>query len=70
MRNNTKPAGIACPQCNAFIEVSIQSLLHETSLRCPCCLTTFSMDRNESKEVHDLMQKPYTAVDNLEATKE
>jgi uncharacterized paraquat-inducible protein A len=70
VQNKNQPAGLVCPQCSAFIEVSIQSLLHETSFMCPCCLTTFSMDRNESKEAHDLMQNPNAAVNNLKITKE
>lgn len=70
MQNNAKSAGFNCPKCNFLIEVSIQSLLYETSFMCPCCLTTFSMDRNEYKEELDLLQNPNAAVNNLKITKE
>lgn len=61
--------GFNCPKCNFFIEVSLQSLLYDHSHKCPSCLTEFSMDRQESKQALELIQKVYTAMQNLETAK-
>ena len=66
MQNNTQRAGIVCPHCKSFVEVSIQSLLSQASINCPSCMITISLDRNKSKETLDLLQKLNAAADNLE----
>jgi transcription elongation factor Elf1 len=63
-------AGFNCPVCSFFIEVSIKGLLYDTNHRCPRCSTDFKMDRNESSEALELIQKVHTAMENLDSVKE
>jgi ssDNA-binding Zn-finger/Zn-ribbon topoisomerase 1 len=61
--------GIPCPQCNFFIEMSIQNLLYQASFQCPGCLLTLSMDRNQSKPALEVLQKVHREIENLEKHK-
>ncbi len=75
MENPTKnpksqPAGFNCPVCSFFIEVSIQGLLYDANHRCPRCSTDFSMDRHESSDALELIQKVHVAMKNLDSVKE
>ena len=36
--------GFNCPNCNFFIEMSIEFLLYDKTQTCPGCTTVFSMD--------------------------
>jgi uncharacterized paraquat-inducible protein A len=69
-KKNPKPAGFQCPKCQFFIEVSIQSLLFEAGHQCPRCATLFSMDRGQSTEALQLIQKLHVAMKNLDSVKE
>ena len=65
-----KKSGFNCPECNFYVEVTLKSLLFEQSQTCPSCLTKFTMDRQESRQALDLMQKLNTVIDNLESAKD
>jgi len=65
-----RPAGFNCPVCSFFIEVSIQGLLYDPNHRCPRCGTDFSMNRHESSEALELIQKVHVAMKNLDSVKE
>lgn len=52
-----RPAGFNCPQCNFFIEVSIESLLYGPDPQCPQCLTKYTMNRSESSGEFNFLQK-------------
>lgn len=68
--NNQKPPGFNCPKCNFFVEVSLKSLLFDMNQSCPGCLTSFTMDREQSKQALELMQKLNTVIDNIESVKD
>ena len=63
---NQQPPGFSCPNCNFFIEVSLESLLLEGNQTCPSCQTSFSMDRSESKDALDLMNKLNDTINDLD----
>ena len=67
---NQHPTGFNCPNCNFFIEVSLESLLYDSSHRCPGCHTNFTMDRNESQTALGFLQNLKGAQDNLDTTGE
>lgn len=71
-KNNSqeKAPGFTCPNCEMKVEVTLKGLLYDKSIKCPGCLTAFTMDRGESKEAIALMQKLNTVIENLEATKD
>ena len=55
--NINSASGFECPNCNQYVKVTIDNLLHGSSLTCPGCLTKFNMDRQVSDEAIKLMQK-------------
>jgi len=61
--------GFNCPKCNFFIEMTIESLLYESTQTCPGCTTVFSMDRTQSKEALQLIQRLHVAMKNIETVK-
>lgn len=65
-----RPAGFNCPNCQFFIEVSVHSLLYATGHTCPGCHTQFTMNRGESKEALELVQKLHVAMENVQKSKE
>jgi len=65
-----RPAGFQCPNCQFFIEVTIEGLLFQKSQKCPSCMTEFTMDRGESKEALGLIQKVHAAMQNLDSAKQ
>lgn len=70
MKEQVKPSGFNCPNCQFFIEVTLKSLLFSKSQDCPSCLTKFEMDRHESKQALGLMQKLNTVIENIESVKD
>ena len=69
-QNKNRPAGFHCPNCQFFIEMSIDGLLYEESQKCPGCSTVFVMNRSESREALELVQKLKVAMQNLDSVKE
>jgi transposase len=61
--------GMPCPNCNFFIEMSIYSLLSQSQFKCPGCLLTLNMDRNQSKSALELLQKVNVQQENIQKHK-
>jgi hypothetical protein len=61
--------GFNCPKCNFFIEMSIESLLYDSTHTCPGCTTVFSMDRTQSTEALKVIQQLHVAMKNIETVK-
>lgn len=62
--------GFQCPHCQNLVEVTLKSLLFAKNMSCPHCHTSFEMNRQESKQAIDLMQKLNTVIDNIESVKD
>ena len=59
-------AGMNCPQCGTFIEISIYQLLTATSLKCPACGLQLNIDRMKSKTALDALRKVQQAKQTLD----
>lgn len=68
MDQNNKP-GMSCPQCGAFIEVSVHQLLAGNGLECPACGLHLNLDRTKSQSALDALKKVERAQQNLEKEK-
>ncbi len=69
-KETQRPAGFNCPNCSFFIEVSVHSLLYASGHTCPGCHTEFTMNRSESREALELVQKLQVAMENVQKSKE
>lgn len=54
--------GLPCPECNFFIEMSIQNILFQPSFTCPSCLLEIRVDRAKSQDAIDLLQQVNVAM--------
>lgn len=61
----TRPSGIPCPECSFFISISIENLLYQQSFKCPSCLLELTMDRGNSQEALEWLQKVNVAMENV-----
>lgn len=61
-------SGMDCPVCKQFIPVSIQQLLFEGSISCPHCGLSLTINRTQSKQALDALQKVQDAVCHLRET--
>jgi len=60
-----RKTGLKCPQCGAFIETTIFSLLTANALVCPCCSLVLRIDRMKSRKAFDAMRRVQAAEENL-----
>lgn len=65
---NVNP-GLNCPECNFFIQFSLADLLYKQDFSCPGCGLKLSMNREQSRESMELIQKLYIAHENVNKTK-
>ena len=59
-------SGLKCPQCANFIETSVTELLHAQGLRCSHCHLLLTINRHESRQAMEILQKVEDASKNLE----
>lgn len=67
---NQQAAGFPCPNCQFWVEVSVQSLLYGDKHVCPSCHTEFKMDRDKSRDALKMVQKLQVALENMERSRE
>lgn len=71
MTNNLRPQqipGMACPNCQEFIPISIVDLLFTMSIRCPHCLLRLDIDRQNSQKAMQILAKVNEAQRHVEKT--
>ena len=49
--------GLACPNCNNLIPITIHQLLEAKSIFCPICGLRLSMDKKSSDKAKDVLRK-------------
>jgi transcription elongation factor Elf1 len=64
-----KMSGFNCPNCDAFVEISIKALLSNANLSCANCKTKFEMEKKKSEEALDVKQNMDTVIDHLKSEK-
>lgn len=73
MTNSPKPAertpGIDCPQCGKFIQITIAELLTAHSVRCPHCRLQLVIDRKQSGNALEALQKVEEARKQVDKAK-
>lgn len=52
-----RASGMNCPDCQGFIPVSIRQLLHDSGIVCPHCGLALTINRMQSKQALDALQK-------------
>ncbi|MCX4291277.1 MAG: hypothetical protein OSJ36_05760 [Odoribacter sp.] len=63
-----RKSGMNCPQCGAFIEISMFQLIMTNALVCPACRLRLNIDRGRSQRAIAALRKLQAAQDNLEST--
>ncbi len=68
----TQPAsepGLPCPNCNELIRFTIEALLTRTDFFCSACGLKLSLNRPESQESLQVLEKINEAAENVEKVK-
>lgn len=62
---NTNQAGLQCPECGFFINITISELLRNDNFRCPGCGLVISMDQSSSLESLKKLSQLQATMDNV-----
>jgi hypothetical protein len=65
----TPRPGIPCPRCQALVEFQIADLLRSTTFRCKVCFLELTLDRTQSRESLEALEKLQGAIEMLNAVK-
>lgn len=55
--NTQRLSELPCPQCNAFVPISIHQLLVSNVFYCPNCGLKISIDKKSTKKMGEILQK-------------
>lgn len=69
-QNPAEPAGIPCPECKSRIEVKIEDLLKRSYFRCKTCGLELTLNRFQSRESLQALQKLQGAIETLQSIKQ
>ncbi|MBI5179432.1 MAG: hypothetical protein HZA04_09275 [Nitrospinae bacterium] len=61
--------GLGCPQCGFRIPISIQMLLSGQPIGCPACHLELRVNREESKETLNALEKVAEAIAKTDEAK-
>jgi transcription elongation factor Elf1 len=64
-QHQQQPSGFKCPVCGGFIPVSIQQLLTNETFFCPVCGLEIRLNRNDSQNALNALQKVHNAEENV-----
>ena len=64
-----EPRGLSCPRCKNLIQFRIEDLLRRTSFRCSGCALELTLDRRQSREALQALEKLQVAIETLNAVK-
>lgn len=64
-----RPSGMPCPECQFFIQLSLEDLLYKQSFQCPSCLLEITMNRGDSQEALKLLQDVKIAMDEVKTSR-
>ncbi len=64
------PSGMPCPECQFFIQISLEDLLYKQSFQCPSCLLEITMNRSNSQEALQLLQDVKIAIDEVKKSRQ
>lgn len=64
-----RPAGITCPKCKEFIEISIEDLLRRSIFRCKVCGLELTLNRFSSREALEALAQIQGEQEQLGAAK-
>lgn len=67
--NLRQPAGLPCPQCGKFIEMRIEDLLRRSFFRCKQCGLELTLNRAQSRDSLDALDKLQGAIETLNSVK-
>ena len=56
-RQQMRPSGMPCPQCNGFIPVSMQQIITDSAIICPHCGLRLTINRQQSSTAIEALKK-------------
>lgn len=56
-RQQMRPSGMPCPQCNGFIPISMQQIITDSAIICPHCGLRLNINQQESRPAIEALKK-------------
>ncbi len=64
------PAGVPCPKCKSRIEIKLEELLTRSYFRCKACGLELTLNRFQSRESLEALEKLQGAIETLQSIKQ
>lgn len=65
-RQQMRPSGMPCTQCNGFIPVSMQQIITDSAIICPHCGLRLTINRQQSSTAIEALKKVQQAQNNFD----